>query len=56
MSDNLDNGFQIRQHLFVGQSQNLQTFRLEKGVTTLICLLPFFKVMRLAVEFDDEVG
>jgi hypothetical protein len=55
MPNSFNNTFQIRHHLFIGEPQNVETFRDKKGVTILIGSLPFFEVMRLAVKLDDDL-
>jgi len=55
LPDRFNNAFQIRHHLSIGESHYLETLRGKEGVAILVGLLPFFEVMRLAVEFDDEL-
>jgi hypothetical protein len=41
--------------LLIGKTQNAKAFGRKERVAILVGLLPFFEVMGLAVEFDDEL-
>ena len=55
MPDGFYDTFKVRQHLFISESQDVEAFGFKEGIAILIGLLPLLEIMRLAIEFDDQL-
>jgi hypothetical protein len=52
--DHMHDAFQFAKHLIIRESKNGIAFALEPGFALLIALPTGFKVVTLAIEFDDH--